>query len=58
MSIDSASCFTLISGRAELSAAVLLAAGCVGEETALAIEAGTGGVTAMAAGRADRTAAD
>lgn len=37
-------------------AAVLLAAGWVGEATVLAIEAGTGGVTAMAAGRADRTA--
>lgn len=53
----SASCLILTSGQAELAAqaAVLLAAGCVGEATVLAMEAGTGGVTAMAAGRADST---
>ncbi len=56
VSIGSASCFTLTSGRVELRAAVLVAAGWVGEATVLAMEAGTGGVTAMAAGRAERTA--
>lgn len=55
--MDSTSCLIFTSGQAELAAqaAVLLAAGWVGEATALAIEAGTGGVTAMAAGKADRT---
>lgn len=51
------SCLSLRSGQAELAAqaAVLLAAGCVGDATVLAMEAGAGGVTAMAAGSADRT---
>ena len=54
----STSCLIFRSGQAELAAqaAVLLAAGCVGEATVLAMEAGTGGVTAMAAGRAESTA--
>lgn len=56
VSIGSVSCFILTSGRVELRAAVLVAAGWVGEATELAMEAGTGGVTAMAAGRAERTA--
>lgn len=57
MSIVSTSCFIFKSGQVEVGAqaAVLLAAGWVGEATVLAIEAATGGVTAMAAGRADRT---
>lgn len=57
VSMLSASCLILTSGQAELAAqaAVLLAAGCVGEATVLAMEAGTGGVTAMAAGRAEST---
>lgn len=56
VSMASTSCFIFRSGQAELraEAAVLLAAGWVGEATVLAIEAGTGGVTAMAAGRAER----
>lgn len=56
--MGSTSCFIFISGQVELAAqaAVLLAAGCVGEATVLAIEAGTGGVTARAAGRVERTA--
>lgn len=57
MSIASTSCLIFTSGQTELvaHAGVLLAAGCVGEATVLAIEAGTGGVTAMAAGKEDRT---
>lgn len=54
----STSCLTLSSGQVELTAhtAVPLAAGWVGEATALAMEAGTEGVTAMDAGRAESTA--
>lgn len=57
MSIASTSCLIFTSGQTELAAhaGVLLAAGWVGEATVLAIEAGTGGVTAMAAGKEDRT---
>lgn len=57
VSMDSTSCLILTSGQVELAAhaAVLLAAGWVGEATVLAIEAGTGGVTAMAAGKEERT---
>ena len=49
VSIGSASCLILTSGQ-RAPAAVLLAAGCVGEATVLAMEAGTGGDTAMLAG--------
>lgn len=57
VSMGSTSCLILISGTAAL-AAVLLAAGWVGGATTLAIEAGMGGATAMAAGTAERAAAD
>ena len=57
VSMLSISCLIFRSGQVELAAqaAVLLAAGWVGEATVLAIEAATGGVTAMAAGSAEST---